>query len=170
MARGDHIKVARLGYSHHGIDVGGGEVIHISGEKKNKGNVSYRRVSKEEFAKGGEIKIVDYTGCDCLPPEEVVKRAESLLGQDNQYDFFGDNCEHIARWCKTGKKESKQVQRAVTTPLAGVVVRGLAGYALRGVVGGPVGWILNVATAAGTIVGFLANTDKTKPDDSYPKN
>lgn len=34
MARGDHVKVKRMGglYTHHGIDLGDGRVIHYSGE------------------------------------------------------------------------------------------------------------------------------------------
>ncbi|HRT20579.1 MAG TPA: lecithin retinol acyltransferase family protein, partial [Candidatus Hydrogenedentes bacterium] len=31
MARGDHIKVRRFLYSHHGIDCGDGTVIHYTG-------------------------------------------------------------------------------------------------------------------------------------------
>lgn len=43
-------------------------------------------------------------------PEETVKRAESQLGEGD-YNLVFNNCEHFAVWCKTGKRESSQVQR-----------------------------------------------------------
>ena len=45
-------------------------------------------------------------------PEETVKRAESQLGEGN-YNLVFNNCEHFAVWCKTGVKESTQVQRFI---------------------------------------------------------
>ena len=48
-------------------------------------------------------------------PEETVKRAESQLGKgeerEDKYNIIFNNCEHFALWCKTGVKESSQVQR-----------------------------------------------------------
>lgn len=48
-------------------------------------------------------------------PEETVKRAESQLGKgeerEDKYNIIFNNCEHFALWCKTGVKESTQVQR-----------------------------------------------------------
>jgi len=46
---------------------------------------------------------------------ERLKRAAS----DPQYNLFGHNCEHFARYVATGKKESRQVQAAVA--VAGLV-------------------------------------------------
>jgi hypothetical protein len=43
-------------------------------------------------------------------PEETVERAESQLGREG-YNIVFNNCEHFAVWCKTGVKESSQVQR-----------------------------------------------------------
>ena len=43
-------------------------------------------------------------------PEETVERAESQLGREG-YNLVFNNCEHFALWCKTGVKESSQVQR-----------------------------------------------------------
>ena len=40
---------------------------------------------------------------------EVVSRAESRLGE-NGYNLFGNNCEHFAHWCKTGRHRSAQVE------------------------------------------------------------
>lgn len=43
-------------------------------------------------------------------PEETVERAKSQLGEGD-YNLVFNNCEHFALWCKTGVKESSQVQR-----------------------------------------------------------
>ena len=48
---------------------------------------------------------------ECLPFEESVKLAEKMVG-DKKYNPFTDNCEHTARYLKTRKKESKQVENA----------------------------------------------------------
>lgn len=45
-------------------------------------------------------------------PEETVKRAESQLGK-GKYNLVFNNCEHFAVWCKTGVRESSQVQRFI---------------------------------------------------------
>ena len=42
--------------------------------------------------------------------QETVERARSCLGQ-GEYDLLTQNCEHFAMWCKTGVKESAQVER-----------------------------------------------------------
>ena len=48
-------------------------------------------------------------------PEETVERAKSQLGKgeegEDKYNLVFNNCEHFALWCKTGVKESTQVQR-----------------------------------------------------------
>ena len=47
-------------------------------------------------------------GYHLYSPEETVARARSRLGETN-YNFFTNNCEHFAIWCKTGVSESLQV-------------------------------------------------------------
>lgn len=53
---------------------------------------------------GNEKKITLYS------PEKTVERAESQLGKGN-YNLVFNNCEHFAVWCKTGVKESGQVDK-----------------------------------------------------------
>ncbi|MCR4818306.1 MAG: lecithin retinol acyltransferase family protein [Fretibacterium sp.] len=43
---------------------------------------------------------------------ETVARARSKLGKEG-YSIAGNNCEHFAVWCRTGLKESSQVNKAV---------------------------------------------------------
>ena len=42
-------------------------------------------------------------------PKETVERAKSRLGED-KYNLAFNNCEHFALWCKTGLKESSQIE------------------------------------------------------------
>ena len=48
----------------------------------------------------------------CLTFEESLKLAESMVG-DGKYNLVCDNCEHTARFLKTGRKESLQVENAL---------------------------------------------------------
>ena len=41
-------------------------------------------------------------------PDETIRRARSRLGE-RKYDLGLNNCEHYAVWCKTGLRESSQV-------------------------------------------------------------
>jgi len=121
MARGDHIRVSRQGYWHHGIDCGDGTVIHYIGpDREKKKFAAIRRTSIADFCRGRSFRVVPYAHCDV--PELVLMRAEVRLGETD-YDLFGNNCEHFAHWCKTGHARSHQVRRAARTALgAGAVV------------------------------------------------
>lgn len=108
---GDHLKVMRTGYSHHGIYVGRGLVIHYSGEVKRKKNASIKRVRLGTFAAGRSPKVVEYEPGDCLPVREVVRRAEYRIGEQD-YSLVVNNCERFAIWCKTGRETyGEQVER-----------------------------------------------------------
>lgn len=111
MARGDHIRVFRKGYWHHGIDCGDGTVIHYTGELFNRANAAVRRTTMEQFAKGGRVRVVKSD--PAYDAEGVIARAESRLNE-TRYSTVLNNCEHFATWCRTGMRESKQVRRAVT--------------------------------------------------------
>ena len=167
MARGDHIKVSRGAYDHHGIDVGNGEVIHYSGEMNaEKKNAVICSVSKAAFAAGGKVDIVKHDD-KCYSRDETVRRAKKHLGEGlGKYDFLGNNCEHFARWCKTGTKESRQVQRVVKGVVGGALARGAA-IRLFGASLGPVG--AAIAALIGFAVGSSSDKDQTKPDDDTPK-
>lgn len=110
MARGEHIRVKRFGYWHHGVDCGDGTVIHYSGELFHSRNATVCRVCMNEFAKDGEVRVV-HEPC-AYDPDTVVERAEQRLGED-RYSALANNCEHFARWCVTGIEESRQVERAL---------------------------------------------------------
>jgi hypothetical protein len=114
---GAHIRVWRGFYWHHGIHLGGGEVVHYSGLTKNKDTATIRKTTLARFADGGVVLVVDYAAQ--AAPSEVARRALSRLGE-NGYHAFGNNCEHFARWCMTGEHRSSQVEEAGASAAGGV--------------------------------------------------
>ena len=107
---GDHIYVRRLVYSHHGIYAGDGNVIHYSGEEKEKKDPLIRETDIEAFLKGGKLRRRDYK--KRLPPSETLSLAKKHLS-DNSYSLAFNNCEHFATYCATGKRKSRQLREAV---------------------------------------------------------
>ncbi|KAF3434439.1 hypothetical protein FNV43_RR25542 [Rhamnella rubrinervis] len=127
---GDHIYTWRSGYtySHHGIYVGDGKVIHLT---RGPGFIvsSYSRsqssnddpvvcCSIEDFLCDGQlyrfkydvsgvVLLIKRAGTCSLassnPPEKVLDRAYYLLKHGfGNYHLFGKNCEDFALYCKTG--------------------------------------------------------------------
>ncbi len=139
MARGDHLKVDRGIYFHHGIDLGDGRVIHYRGEHGEKVNAHVRVDVMEVFVRGCRVAAVKYGAS--FPVDVVVKRAHSRLGE-RAYSLAGNNCEHFARWCKTGVAESEQV----TDKAASAGGAGAGGAAVAGSLG--------VVSAAGSVAGL----------------
>jgi hypothetical protein len=107
---GDHIYVRRLVYSHHGIYAGDGNVIHYTGEEKEKKDPLIRETDIEDFLKGGKLRRRNYK--KRLPPSETLSLAKKHLSK-NSYSLALNNCEHFATYCATGKKKSRQLREAV---------------------------------------------------------
>lgn len=109
-----HLGKGGFGFWHHGILCTDGTVIHFDGPGVRGGlsakrNAQVIRSSLEEFSKSASgIYDVHYKHAT-FPPEEVIERAESRLGQ-NGYHLTENNCESFAQWCMTGKEESKQIR------------------------------------------------------------
>jgi len=72
----------------------------------------------------GNVRLYQYEPKDCNEPDEVIKNARKKTGK---FDFspLNNNCEHFARWCKTGNKVSHQANRAIR-----VLTSGLAGSSM----------------------------------------
>jgi len=138
MATGDHVFVHRLGYTHHGIDIGDGSVIHYTGEVCQKADAVVRQTRTELFAAGCQIWVREYHVCDEI--DISLERARGRLGE-NTYNLFANNCEHFACWCKTGKHHSEQVKDALASG-AGAVGSGSA-------VAGGIGAVSAMGAAAG---------------------
>ena len=107
MAKGDHLIVSRGFYSHHAIDLGNGKVVQY-GSRIDIENACVEIVSMETFLEGSALipsdKLASYS------PDEIIKRAMSRLGE-KKYNLYSNNCEHFVNWCRTGKNESRQVER-----------------------------------------------------------
>jgi hypothetical protein len=173
MKRGDHIKVWRLGYTHHGIYIGGGWVIHFTGEVWAKlAGVKKPRVQRDRlstFRGDSKVEVVRY-----LTPKDVQflfshlidgelgpEGAAELLSfrcastpdevvaraksrlGEEGYDLIWNNCEHFATECVTGEGFSDQVA------VAGPVVAG-------GVAGGATQWLLALGPIGLVGLGALA--------------
>lgn len=111
---GTHLKVARTGYTHHGIYIGGGMVIHYAGFAEAFKYAPVEVVTLKEFQGNSKyIKEVSYPN-PCFSAEEIVERAMSRLAE-NRYSLVFNNCEHFAHWCVMGKSASRQVKIAVST-------------------------------------------------------
>lgn len=91
-SKGDHIFVQRFGYTHHGIYDGYGGVYHYILE-----NVSWDSI--ESFANGMPIKVKQ-SKCK-YDPSTIIDRARSRLWE-NEYNLVFNNCEHFAKWCRSG--------------------------------------------------------------------
>ncbi|MGL4221766.1 MAG: lecithin retinol acyltransferase family protein [Shewanella sp.] len=107
---GDHLVTTRMGYSHHGLYVGNGQVIHYAGFAAGFSKGAISLTSTTEFTQGHAWYIKPHDSALYDAPSRV-ERAYSKLGED-EYNLFSNNCEHFVSWCFDGKKSSEQVQRA----------------------------------------------------------
>ena len=74
---GDHLSVARIGYWHHGIYIGDGELIHFEGAPGSEvdlGNAAITKVSLKKFSDGTTPKVVHYEK-QKYDANQVVQRA-----------------------------------------------------------------------------------------------
>lgn len=115
----------RGGYWHHGIAVGEGNVIHLAGDSIWKSEARVRLASLEAFARGGEIKVVDWQkiaealAVHVRAPEAIA--AEALAHLDRRgYNLIFNNCEQFSIYCVTGDIPANlgQVQDAIREIMA----------------------------------------------------
>lgn len=154
--RGDHVYVKRRGYTHHGVEVDDGQVIHFSGTPGNKRGAMICRTTMKEFTGSrGRLRYRRYG--QQLPPDLAIERAESKIGQSG-YNLFSNNCEHFATWCVHDRTASAQVSGAGAT---GAIATATAAGAAAGIgivsgagaaagLSGP-GIMSGLATVGGTV-------------------
>jgi hypothetical protein len=104
-----HLVTERRGYTHHGIYVGGGKVVHYAGLSRSWRPGPVEEVTLAEFACGRSIRVRPCSNPQ-FDPCEVIARARSRLGE-NRYRVVANNCEHFCEWCLRGKSRSWQVER-----------------------------------------------------------
>ena len=116
MKIGDHLVSQRTGYSHHGLYVGNGEVIHYSGfsDAFDKGSIELTTLA--DFSQDQGYEVINHFLC-VFDEQERVERAYSKLGEDS-YNLIFNNCEHFVNWCFNGVKTSSQVN----TPISAVAL------------------------------------------------
>ncbi len=132
MALGDHIKTKRARglYTHHGIDMGDGTVVHFSGDPINHRNALVCRVSMDEFLRGSTMIVVKHRE-PVLSGEETARIAESMIGARGYHPLV-NNCEHFTTYCKTGRKDSAQARRLIGAALmAGMTALAVGVHAVR---------------------------------------
>jgi len=88
-------------------------------------------IPKEKFL-NETVYVYDYEGSS-YSPDTVIRRALSVENdviEWDEYDLVSNNCEHFATWCKTGQKNSKQVETVGTLAALAVggILAGLAAY------------------------------------------
>jgi len=149
--RGDHLRVNRIFYWHHGIYAGEGRVIHFSGEPAEKAHAQIRYDSYEKFAQRGKVEPVEYSRCNS--PDETIRIAEGFLHKKD-YGLFSNNCEHFCSYCKTRKKRSPQVENTKS----GVGTGAAGAAAATAVVGAAsaAGTAAGISTVAGVTSGLAA--------------
>lgn len=135
MQSGDHIFVSKpvVGqygrfYTHHGIYIGGQQVIHYAGYANGLSSSDADKrvslVSLEKFRDTQPVQVRQHLGR--FSRTAVVQRAKSRLGE-NEYSLLMRNCEHFATWCWTDVEHSEQVDAMVNKSVTLLVVRsGLA--------------------------------------------
>jgi hypothetical protein len=105
---GAHVVSSRLGYTHHGIHVGDGRIVHYSGLSRNWRGGPVEEVSLAEFARGRSTRVRVHVGAR-FDSDAVVGRARARLGED-RYRALSNNCEHLCEWCIYGEHRSHQVE------------------------------------------------------------
>lgn len=113
MARGDQVEVLRkLGFSHHGIDIGDGTIVHFTGEPKRKLQAEVLRTSWQEFTRGDPFRVIEHAGWTWTPDHTCLRALMRV--RDTGYDLVRSNCEHFATFCKTGRSRSPQIEQSAT--------------------------------------------------------
>lgn len=96
LEKADHLFVEGIGkvYTHHGLYLGNGEVMHYS-------EFTVSMVTIEEFSKGRDIFVLDSPIIHTR--DNVVYRAYCRL-DEKEYNLIFNNCEHFVRWCRSSDK------------------------------------------------------------------
>ncbi|SEB99315.1 Lecithin retinol acyltransferase [Pseudomonas mohnii] len=156
MRRGDHLVSVRCGYTHHGIYIGAGEVLHYSGFGDSvSGPIC--RVSLEKFS-GGMPTVVESHPLAVHDAEARIARGYTRLGEDS-YNLVTNNCEHFVDWCIYGTTTSEQVRSVFS----------MAGNTLAHIVPGGAAVVTAIASASALKNGFDAASESEKPVEAALK-
>lgn len=124
---GDHVSFYKTDfyYSHHGIVCEARSnylrVIHYFNTLENAiteltaGSIYIAAVIESEWpvnlkSLDEDIYLHHYDGIQCFSNEETLQRAFAQLGKRG-YSLIQNNCEHWARWCRSGEHFSEQIYK-----------------------------------------------------------
>ncbi len=113
---GSWLVAPRCGYTHHGIYVGAGQVVHYSGLSRRWKRGPVEIVSLAEFSLEWSVRA-KWTPTARYVGLQAAERALSRLGEDN-YHIMTNNCEHFCAWCLDGASRSRQVELWLAWPRA----------------------------------------------------
>ena len=107
------LRALRKGFTHHGIYVGGGKVVHFAGpipEYRQARKMRIRIDDFETFAGSRDVYCWNYNFYEgkMYSHNEIVERALEHVGE-GKYNLVVKNCEHFASWCVTGKSMAFQI-------------------------------------------------------------
>jgi hypothetical protein len=111
---GSHLVTPRRGFSHHGIYVGRGNVVHHKSAVGGLWRGPVEEVSLARFALGRAIWIRSHAS-PRFSGAEVARRALSRVGEDC-YRLLTNNCEHFCEWCVEDEQRSFQVEQLLSLP------------------------------------------------------
>ncbi|MBZ9785682.1 lecithin retinol acyltransferase family protein [Pseudomonas sp. REP124] len=114
-APGSHLITSRNGYTHHGIYLGEGKVIHYAGMCGGFQTGPIEIISLSRFANGRQVSVRSHAKAG-FAAAQVLERALSRVGEA-RYRLLTNNCEHFCYWCLFGKSQSPQVREGLRHPL-----------------------------------------------------
>ena len=95
-------------YSHFAVYIGNGDIIHVTGGEVYKGEVQ-RHDMLQQFA-GKDVRKNNHMDGTFEPRRvhDIIYTARQHVGENWNYNFVTNNCEHFASMCRYGKKISLQ--------------------------------------------------------------
>ena len=125
---GDHIRVCRGYYYHHGIYASNDCIIHFASSNQtdriNPAEAKIITTNLDNFLMGGELEVRIFTNEEITAkrtPSEIINYALLQVGTGlGSYNLINNNCEHFANECVFGKKVSEQVNDVFSMLFGGI--------------------------------------------------
>ena len=104
-------------FFHEGIYVGDGKVVHVINQKFR--GIRVVKDTLEKFARNKVVKVKNIR--TSYSPQEIVARAESMVGKRWKYDRFLNNCENFTNDVVIGKSHSYQSYISLELAMTGAL-------------------------------------------------
>ena len=121
---GDHLVTPRRLYTHHGLYIGAGQVIHYAGNAVPGVPGPIQKVALTEFLGGASLSVRSHL-IRKYSRGQSIRRALNRLGESH-YCIFANNCEHFVEWCINGDHWSEQVGSGSKAAAGGIATAGTA--------------------------------------------